>query len=455
MPLTCFKTYDIRGTLGENIDEDIALRIGRAFAKVLDAGSVVLGRDVRKSSPALHKAVAEGLMLEGVDVLDIGHCGTEEVYFATDHLNADGGLMVTASHNPKSDNGIKMVGRGARPIPENGGFSAMHDIAAANAFAEGRGPPGRLQGVDVRDAYADRVLSFIEPASLLPMKVLVNAGNGSAGPTFDVIAQKLLTAGAPISFVTINHEPNGDFPKGVPNPLLPENRPGTADAVRANSADLGIAWDGDFDRCFFFDEHGAFVDGEYVVALIAAAILAKSPGETVVHDPRVVWNTMEVVSKNGGRTVASRTGHAFVKETMRAHDAVYGGEMSAHHYFRDFMYCDSGMIPWLLLLSHMSRTRCALSELVSDMRRAHPSSGELNFRVANPDRAISDIEQRYRAASIDIDRLDGLSMAFPDWRFNLRRSNTEALLRLNVESRGDRELLAEKTRELSAVIDKA
>ncbi len=452
MTLSCFKSYDVRGKIGDNLDEDIAFRIGRAFAKALDARAVVLGRDIRDGSSALHSAIARGLMREGADVFDIGHCGSEEVYFATDYLDADGGLMVTGSHIQKPESGIKMVRRGARPIPRDAGFARIHDLAAADNFGPGQNPAGRMRYIYPREAYAERVLSFVDAASISPMKVLVNAGNGSAGPTFDVIAKGLLRSGAPLEFVKINHEPNCEFPNGIPNPLLPKNRPETADAVTSAGADLGIAWDGAFDRCFFFDQQGNFVDGEYVVALIAAEMLSLSPGGTVVHDPRVIWNTLEIVEQSGGKAVASRAGHALIKETVRSHDAVYGGEMSARHYFRDFMYCDSGMIPWLLVLSHMSRTGCSLSDLVAKMRQAYPSSGELNFRIADPAQAMAEIERRYSAMATNINRLDGVSITFPDWRFNLRSSKTEPVLRLNVEALGDRDILDCRTQELSELL---
>ncbi len=452
--LSCFKSYDIRGRVGENLDEGIAYRIGRAFARVMvpeRADPVVLGRDIRDSSPMLKDALARGLVDEGVEVLDIGLCGTEEMYFATDHLGAGGGLMVTASHNPIGDNGVKLIGPGARPISREDGLQAMHDLAAADDFGPPRGTRGRVRAADPRAAYVERVLSFAPPAALPQAKVLVNAGNGAAGPTFDAIAAALEAGGAPLVFERLHHDPDGRFPNGIPNPLLPENRPVTGNAVRAAGADMGVAWDGDFDRCFLFDAAGDFVDGEYIVGLLAAAVLDQEPGSRIVHDPRIVWNTRRIVAEKGGEAVVSKTGHALIKATMREVDAAYGGEMSAHHYFRAFMYCDSGMIPWLLVLAHMARTGRSLSDLVGEMRARHPSSGEINYRLSDPEAAVAAVEAAF-AGGGEVDRLDGLSVEFSDWRFNLRQSNTEPVVRLNVETLGDRALLEERTAAIGAVL---
>lgn len=452
--MSCFKSYDVRGQLGVNLDAPICERIGRAFAQVMQPGTVVTGRDIRESSAELQAALIEGLRAGGADVIDIGLCGTEEVYFATSHYNAGGGLMVTASHNPIDYNGIKMVREGSRPISGDNGLNDIRDLAASEDFAA-VATPGSLRAEDPRPAYVDRVLSFVDAGALKPLKILVNAGNGVAGPAFDAIAARLEALGAPLQFIRMHHDPDGSFPNGIPNPLLPENQPVTSDAVRTHGADFGVAWDGDFDRCFLFDETGAFIDGEYIVGLLAAAFLATEPGARIVHDPRVMWNTLDVVASGGGEAVVSRTGHALIKARMREVDAVYGGEMSAHHYFRNFMYCDSGMIPWLKVAEHMSMTGQTLSALVARMRADFPSSGEINFRLEDPDAALARIESRYGPQAEDTDRLDGLSLSFGAWRLNLRKSNTEPVLRLNMETRGDRALLEARTAEVSGLIQGA
>ncbi|WP_139828349.1 phosphomannomutase [Maritimibacter sp. HL-12] len=450
--LTCFKAYDIRGRLGENLDEDIARRIGAGFAKALGARKVVLGRDIRASSEALSAAVAEGLTGQGVEVLDLGLSGTEEMYFATTHFGADGGICVTASHNPMDYNGMKMVKAGSAPLDpatELARVKAMAEADLAPVATRGEGLPAE----GARAAYIARVLSFVDIAALKPLKLLVNAGNGAAGPTFDAILEALVAQGAPLEVERLHHDPDPSFPNGIPNPLLDENQPVTGAAVRAQGADLGIAWDGDFDRCFLFDAEGRFIPGEYVVGLLAEAFLVKEPGAKIVHDPRVVWNTQDIVARLGGEAVQSRTGHAFVKQVMRETRAVYGGEMSAHHYFRDFMACDSGMIPWLLVIELMSRRGQPLAALVDDRRAAFPSSGEINFRVDDVADVIARIEATYAPDATTRDDTDGLSLAFDTWRFNLRASNTEPLLRLNVEARGDADLLAARVEELRALIE--
>lgn len=455
MPSTAaFKSYDIRGRLGTEINESIAYLTGRGFARVIRPGLVVTGRDIRESGLALQMALIGGLRDEGVDVIDIGLCGTEEVYFATHHFAAGGGLMVTASHNPIDYNGIKLVREGSRPISAETGLTAIRDLVAADAFGAAVGQ-GRLQRLDPRPDYVAKVMSFLGPAGLRPLKILVNSGNGAAGPTFDALARALEQAGVPFSLVRMHHQPDGSFPNGIPNPLLPENQPATAAAVRAASADLGVAWDGDFDRCFFFDEAGGFVDGEYVVGLLAAAFVAKEPGARIVHDPRVMWSTIDQVRRGGGQPVVSRTGHALIKARMREVDAVYGGEMSAHHYFRNFMYCDSGMIPFLLVAELVSRSGRPLSDLVAEMRGVFPSSGEINFTLGDVDAALAAFEAAYLPQAKAVDRLDGISLDMGAWRVNLRRSNTEPVLRLNVEGRGDAGLVADRVSEISERLRKA
>ena len=452
-PLSCFKAYDIRGRLGQELNEDIAYRIGRAFAQVLGAKRVVLGRDCRPSSQSLAAAVARGLTDAGADVLDLGLSGTEESYFATTHYAADGGICVTASHNPMDYNGMKMVRRGSAPLDNATGMAAIKALAESGAFAGAPGTAGQIHPTpEARAAYVQGVLGFLDVAALRPLKILVNAGNGAAGPTFDAIAQALAERGAPLDFVRMHHTPDGSFPNGIPNPLLVENQPVTANAVLAEGVDFAVAWDGDFDRCFFFDHLGRFIDGEYVVGLLADIFLAKFPGATIVHDPRVVWNTRDVVENAHGTAIQARTGHAFLKQALRDTGAVYGGEMSAHHYFRDFMCCDSGMIPWLLVAELLSRRGCTLADLIDSRRAAFPSSGEQNFVVADAKRAVAAVAAQFAPRALRRDDTDGMSLEFDGWRFNLRASNTEPLLRLNVESRGDAALVAQKQQEIAQMI---
>jgi len=444
--LKCFKAYDIRGRVPDELNGDIAYRIGRAFAQILEAKQVVVGRDVRLDSSALASAVAKGLNDGGASVIDIGLCGTEEVYFQAAHRGVSGGIMVTASHNPMDYNGMKLVREGARPISGDSGLKDIEQLAALGQFAVAPRPGERLVDTD-KSAYIQHLLSYVDLSVLRPLKIVVNAGNGGAGLVIDELAAHL-----PFEFVRIHHEPNGSFPNGIPNPLLPENRTATSDAVRIHGADLGIAWDGDFDRCFFFDAQGRFIEGYYLVGLLAAQILERNPGARVVHDPRLTWNTIDMVREASGQPVMSKTGHAFIKERMRAEDAVYGGEMSAHHYFRDFAYCDSGMIPWLLVAERISRTGATLAEMVEERMRAYPCSGEINFRVEDVRQIIDRVMQAFAGDCLTVDHTDGVSVEFHDWRFNLRASNTEPLLRLNVESRGNEALMHDRTARLQTLI---
>lgn len=445
--LSCFKAYDIRGRLPDELNEDIAYRIGRAYATFLKPERVVVGCDVRLSSESLCRALTNGLTDGGVEVFDIGLCGTEEIYFATFHAQMDGGIMVTASHNPMDYNGLKLVRAGSKPISGDTGLHDIRKLAEGNAF----GPviqKGAVKALDIKAAYRDHLLGYVDRENLKPLRVVVNAGNGCAGPVVDLLENHL-----PFEFIKVHHLPDGSFPNGIPNPLLPENRSATAEAVVAHKADVGIAWDGDFDRCFFFNERGEFIEGYYIVGLLAETLLEKHPGARIIHDPRLTWNTIEMVGKAGGISVMSKTGHAFIKERMRLEDAIYGGEMSAHHYFRDFAYCDSGMIPWLLVLELMNKTGKKLSDLVDEAISRFPASGEINRRIEKAPSVIVAIEGHYASSAESVDRTDGLSVEFPQWRFNLRCSNTEPVLRLNVETRGDTELLRLKTDELMTLVD--
>lgn len=446
MPLPAFKAYDIRGRVPDELNEDLARRIGVALAGQLESGPVVVGHDVRLASPALQAALSAGLRASGREVIDIGLCGTEEVYFQTDHLQAAGGVMVTASHNPMDYNGMKLVRENARPISSDTGLFAIRDTVAADTAPAGT-PTAAEHSRPDKSAYIAHLLSYIDIGSLKPLKLVVNAGNGGAGAIVDLLAPHL-----PFEFVRVFHEPDGHFPNGIPNPLLPENREATAKAVKEHGADFGIAWDGDFDRCFFFDENGRFIEGYYLVGLLAQAILAKQPGGKVVHDPRLTWNTIEMVEDAGGVPVLCKSGHAFIKEKMRGENAVYGGEMSAHHYFREFAYADSGMIPWLLIAELVSQSGRSLADLVEARMQKFPCSGEINFKVADAKAAVARVMEHYAAHSPSLDYTDGVSAEFADWRFNLRSSNTEPLLRLNVETRGDAALLEQRTTEISDLL---
>ncbi|WP_313570829.1 phosphomannomutase CpsG [Pantoea piersonii] len=452
--LTCFKAYDIRGELGKELNEDIAYRIGRAYGEFLKPKTIVVGGDVRLTSEALKMALAKGLMDAGTDVLDIGMSGTEEIYFATFHLGIDGGIEVTASHNPMNYNGMKLVREGARPISGDTGLRDVQRLAEENEFASvDAAKRGSYQQISVLDAYVEHLMGYIDLANFTqPMKLVINSGNGAAGHVIDEIEKRFKQANAPVTFIKVHHQADGNFPNGIPNPLLPECRKDTSDAVREHNADMGIAFDGDFDRCFLFDENAEFIEGYYIVGLLAEAFLKKEPGAKIIHDPRLTWNTIDVVTKAGGIPVMSKTGHAFIKERMREEDAVYGGEMSAHHYFRDFAYCDSGMIPWLLVAELLAVKGQTLSQLVAERMKAFPCSGEINAKIAHPKEKIAVIEKHYDLLINEKDKTDGISIEFSDWRFNLRCSNTEPLIRLNVESKGDAELMAVKTEEILAMI---
>jgi phosphomannomutase len=449
--LTCFKAYDIRGEIGVNINENIAYRIGRAVAQHFNAKSIVIGFDARETSPAFSAAASQGARDAGADVINIGMAGTEEMYWAVTEFGACAGIEVTASHNPINYNGMKIVKSGSQPLDDAGDFQVIKALAGSQEWVSVGKVGKELDCSDeARKAYVDRVLSFVNFKSLRPLKIVVNSGNGAAGPTFDAIADRLTELGAPLEFIRVHHAPDATFPNGIPNPLLPENHAATADVVKAEKADFGVAFDGDFDRCFFFDDAGQFVPGEYVVGLLASIFLEKEVGARIVHDPRVIWSTQDIVAQKGGIAVQSKTGHAFIKQTMRAHEAVYGGEMSAHHYFRDFAFCDSGMIPWLLIAELVSRSRRSLGDWVKDRFSAFPSSGEINFKVDDAGRAIENVLSAYRADARSLDETDGVSLEFDGWRFNLRRSNTEPLVRLNVEGKGTADAL---TGYVSALAD--
>lgn len=443
---SCFKAYDVRGRIPDQLNEDIAYRIGRAYAAFLQPAKVVVGYDIRLSSLAICAALTRGLRDSGVDVFNIGQCGTEEIYFATSHLHMDGGIVVTASHNPKDYNGMKFVREESKPISADTGLNDIKELAEKNVFATAV-RQGIEQQVEVKAAYIKHLLTYVDVQALTPLKVVCNAGNGGAGAIVDLLEPHL-----PFTFVKVHHNPDGNFPNGVPNPLLEENRHPTVTALLNNKADIAIAWDGDFDRCFFFDEKGGFIEGYYIVGLLAAAFLKKNQGSKIIHDPRLLWNTEAVVKEGGGTAVQCKSGHAFIKEKMRSEDAIYGGEMSAHHYFRDFFYCDSGMVPWLLVLELIVQSGKPLSQLVEECIARFPASGEINRTVTDASAVIEKVLAHYKPSALSIDYTDGVSISFADWRFNLRMSNTEPVIRLNVESRGDIALMQAKTDEVLALM---
>lgn len=447
--LSCFKAYDIRGKVPEELNDALAYKVGRAFAVELGAKSVVVGYDIRLESESLAEALKRGLCDAGVDVLDIGLCGTEEVYFSTFHNNTDGGIMITASHNPKGYNGMKLVAKGSKPISGDTGLKSIEKHVIDDDFDSINRPeqPGLVNFLPEKVDYINHILSYVDLKSLKPLKIVMDVGNGAAGAVIQQMVEQL-----PFDCIFVNENPDGNFPNGVPNPLLPEMRAITAKAVKEYKADFGIAWDGDFDRCFLFDEQGEFIEGYYLVGLLAKTMLAKNKGAKIIHDPRLTWNTIDQVYNAGGIPIQSKTGHAFIKERMRKEDAIYGGEMSAHHYFRDFAYCDSGMIPWLLIAELISKTEQPLSSLVSERISAYPCSGEINYTVSDVQDVLDRILAYFEADKPKIDNTDGVSLEFEAWRMNIRASNTEPLLRLNIESRSNRSLVWEKVREVETII---
>ncbi|EQB8221845.1 TPA: phosphomannomutase CpsG [Klebsiella aerogenes] len=448
--LKCFKAYDIRGKLGDELNEDIAYRIGRAYGEYLKPKDMVLGGDVRLTSESLKQALARGLQDAGTNVLDIGLAGTEEIYFATSYLQVDGGIEVTASHNPIDYNGMKLVREQSKPISGDTGLKDIQRLAEKNEFTEvDLTSRGTYRKVSTINEYTEKLLSFVNPKNFnKSLKLAINSGNGAAGHVIDALEARFKSLQLPIEIIKIHHEPDGSFPHGIPNPLLPECRKDTTEAVIKHKADMGIAFDGDFDRCFLFDEKGNFVEGYYIVGLLADAFLEKNPGAKIIHDPRLSWNTIDIVEKSGGIPIMSKTGHAFIKERMRTEDAIYGGEMSAHHYFRDFAYCDSGMIPWLLVAELVCVKNKSLGDLVNDRVIAYPASGEINSKLENASAAIERVLKVFEPKALKIDYTDGISLEFSDWRFNLRSSNTEPVVRLNVESRNNIKLMEEKTAEI-------
>ena len=445
--INCFKAYDARGKVPDDLNADIAYRVGRAYAEFIKPKQVAVGRDVRLSSDEMFDALTKGLTDSGVDVLDLGLCGTEQVYFAAFHLELDGGIMITASHNPIDYNGLKFVRECAKPLSADSGLEDIRRIAEEESFSQ-PDHTGKIFATDLTVDYIDHLLGYIgDRDTLKPLKIISNPGNGMAGPIIDLLEKHL-----PFEFIKLQHKPDGTFPNGIPNPLLPTGRGATIDAIKQHGADLGVAWDGDFDRCFLFDHNGRFIEGYYIVGLLGVQLLQKNPGERIVHDPRLTWNTIELVEASNGETVQSKSGHAFIKETMREVNGIYGGEMSAHHYFREFGYCDSGMIPWLLLAEMISRQDKSLADMVDERIERYPVSGEINSTVADAEESLRRVEKHYSNLPHQVDRIDGLGMDFGEWRFNLRASNTEPLLRMNVETRGDHAMMEQRRDEILELI---
>ena len=433
--LEIFKAYDIRGLYGEQIDGDVAELVGRAFVRVLaglrgkETGAlrVGLGRDMRLTAPELAGRYRDGMVAEGAHVLDAGMVGTEMLYFLVGSQALDGGLMCTASHNPKAYTGAKLVREGALALSGDTGIGEIRALVAAG-LSPAAGPPGRAEPVDIAPAFRERALSSIDPAAIRPLKVVLDGGNGMAGPMIGPVLERLPA----LELVPCYWEPDGHFPDHEPNPLLPENRQFVIDKVRAEAADLGIAWDGDADRCFFIDGDGRFVDGDFLTALLARQVLAAHPGADILYDVRASRAVPDTVRAAGGRPLVNRVGHAFFKTRMREEGGVFGGEVSGHYYFADFYNADSGTLPALLVLELLGRTGRTLTELLEPYRSRYFISGEINSVVADPAAKLDELRARY--ADAEITALDGISIDYDDWHFNVRASNTEPLLRLCLES---------------------
>lgn len=441
-----FKAYDVRGKVPHELNAEMAYAIGQAYAEYTGAKRVCVGFDIRLSREMITDALVHGLNDAGVDVEVIGECGTEMVYFSTFFYHLDGGIMVTASHNPADYNGLKFVREEAKPMSGEQGLNDMAHLLTAGQF-HFKQLHGRKNAKNVMADYVKYLLGLVDVKRMKPLRVVFNSGNGGAGKSLDALEPFL-----PIKMIKMFHEADGHFPNGVPNPLLPENRKVTGQRVIKEGADLGIAFDGDFDRCFFFDEKGNYVDSYYLIGILAERFLKMFPGEKIVYDPRVIWNSIDLIEKAGGVPVQNKSGHAFMKDGMRKHHAPYGGEMSAHHFFRDFGFCDSGMLPWLVMLEILGDKNQPLSHLIEARKKLFPISGEINSTVKDANVVLAGLKKKYAPGAAVVDEVDGLSIAFNTFRFNVRASNTEPLLRLNVEARADGDLLRTKTEEILADI---
>jgi phosphomannomutase len=440
-----FKAYDVRGTYPDQIDEDGAEAVGRAYVEQFEPRRIAVGRDMRLSSPQVQAAVIRGAAGAGADVLDLGLVGTEMLYFAVGSLGLDGGIAVTASHNPKEYTGMKIVRRGALPVGGESGLLDVRDRAVSGAATSRGLTPGQVQEYDVWPAYVERVLSFVDVSEMRPLRVVIDAANGMAGAMLAPVLERL-----PIEAVRCFFEPDGSFPNHEPNPLLPENREFIVRKTLEEGADLGVAFDGDADRCFFVDDGGEFVPGDFATALLAETVLEREPGAKIIYDVRASWAVPEAIERAGGVPLVNRVGHAFIKARMRKEDAAFGGEVSGHYYFRDFSQADSGVVPFLLMLELVSRRGRRLSEILAPLRERYFISGEINARVTDVALKLQELKERY-ATEGRVSHLDGVSVDAGDWHFNVRPSNTEPLLRLNLEARS-RELMERKRDELLELI---
>jgi phosphomannomutase len=450
--LDCFKAYDVRGKVPQELNSLLSYNIAVAYSKIIKPKKVVIGYDVRLSSPLLQEYFIRGLISSGVSVVDIKLCGTEEVYYhCFSDPTIDGGIMITASHNPADYNGIKMVGRAAKPISLDSELSLIRDYILLNWIDN---IPPREEFTDKyviatdKTNYIKHLLSYVDLGTLKPLKILVDPGNGGAG-----LVTKELEQFLPFQICYINENPNGAFPNGVPNPMIAENRTATIAAVKSLSTDFGISWDGDFDRCFLFDETGRFIEPYYLIGLLTEIFLKKHPGEKIIHDPRLTWNTISLAKKLGGTAIQSKAGHSFIKEMMRKEKAIYGGEISSHHYFRDFGYCDSGMIVWLIIAELVCQTGTKLSDLIDPLRSNFACSEEINYSTNKFEEIKDALVKSLQGQSTKIDFIDGISMEFPLWRFNIRQSNTENLIRINVETKYDAKNVQHYLKKLESIID--
>ena len=451
--VSCFKEYDLRGKVGSQLTKEIVYRVARASATILRTKVVAIGYDVRASSISLARAASKGFVDSGVRVLDLGMVGTEEMYWAVANFNTCAGIQITASHNPKEYNGMKIVKSQAKPLCKEREFEKIHSLVKEKGFSPGK-KNGSITDVSViaRSSYVQKVLSFVNLANLRPLKIVINAGHGTAGPTFDNLKLALEDQGVFADFLCMYHNPDPNFPIGVPNPQIRSSQYRISNVIIENKADFGVAFDCDFDRCFVFDENGKFVHSSHLACLLAKKFLLKDPSASIVRDSKVVWSLHDIIEDNNGKAKVSKTGHANFKESMRRFSSIYGVEVSGHHYFRDFNYCDSGMIPWLILWEEISKIGVPLSHLVNENSSEIQISDEISFKVSNWKKTVETVLEHYRSDAVHIENFDGISLEFEDWRFNLRPSSTEPLVRLNLECIKHKQDLGNLTTELMELL---